>query len=98
MEDCLEGVLGQEYYKSKVDFLTNLSFYLWVKYLRDPLIQFDYVNEMRLNEEIIDYNYTYYRENLDYCKPIFLSAFKILNLILINNSKSDILFLSRVNV
>ena len=40
MEECLEGLLGQEYFGSKVDFLTNLSFHLWNKYLRDPLAQF----------------------------------------------------------
>ena len=90
--------MGQEYYTNKIDFLTNLTFYLWTKYLRDPLIQFDYVNEMRLSEEIVDYDYEYYRGIFDRCKPIFLTAFKILNLILINNPKSDILFLSRVNL
>lgn len=98
MAECLEGALGQEYYKNRIDFLTNLAFHLWSKYLRDPLIQFDYVNEMRVNDDIIDYDYEQYRRNLQICKPIFLNAFKVLNLILINNPRSDILFVSRVNL
>ena len=53
---------------------------------------------MRLNEEILDYEHEHYQANLDRCKPVFRSAFKILNLILINNPNSDILFLTRVNL
>jgi hypothetical protein len=66
--------------------------------LRGPLVQFDYVNEMRLNEELVDYDYRYYKEVINKCKPIFLNGFKVLNFIMINNQKSDVLLLSRLNL
>lgn len=44
LERSLRGVLGEDYYSKKLDFLTQLLGYLWVKYLRSPLAQFDYVN------------------------------------------------------
>ena len=81
-----------------MDFLTQLVFHVWCKYLRNPLMQFDYVNEMRLNEEIVDYDYQFYKETLKKCKPIFLNGFKILNFIMLNNQKSDVLLLSRINL
>ena len=61
-------------------------------------MQFDYVNEMRLNEEIVDYDYQFFKETLQKCKPVFLNGFKILNFIMLNNNKSDVLLLSRMSL
>ena len=69
-----------------------------MKYLKNPLIQFDYMLEQRLNNEIIDYDYEFYRKVRENCKPVFLKGLKILNLILINNIKSDVLLLSKINL
>ena len=73
-------------------------FYVWSKYLRNPLVQFDYMNEMRLNEEIVDYDYQFYKDTLRKCKPVFLNGFKILNFIMVNNTKSDALLLARITL
>jgi hypothetical protein len=39
-----------------------------------------------------------YKEALGKAKPVLLNGFKVLNFILINNQKSDILLLSRINL
>lgn len=98
LQECLDGKLGQDFYVLRCDFLTHLAYHIWTKYLRGPLVQFDYVNEMQLNEELIDYDYQFYREAINKCKPIFLNGFKVLNFIMINNHKSDVLLLSRINL
>jgi hypothetical protein len=56
------------------------------------------MREQRLNEEIIDYDYTIYKKILEDCNPIFLKGLKVLNLIMINNHKSDILLQSKINL
>jgi hypothetical protein len=53
---------------------------------------------MRLNEELVDYDYKYYKEVINKCKPVFLNGLKVLNFIMINNQKSDVLLLSRINL
>ena len=98
LQECLDGKLGQDFYVLRCDFLTHLAYHIWTKYLRGPLVQFDYVNEMQLNEELIDYDYQFYREAINKCKPIFLNGFKVLNFIMINNHKSDVLLVSRINL
>jgi hypothetical protein len=49
LQECLTGKLADDYFHSRIDFLTHLTYHIWTKYLRGPLIQFDYINEMRLN-------------------------------------------------
>jgi hypothetical protein len=98
LQESLRGELGQEYYLQKSDFLTHLTLEIWSKYLKNPLIQFDYMKEQRLNEEIIDYDYENYRKILEDCNPIFLKGLKVLNLIMINNQKSDVLLQSKINL
>lgn len=78
--------------------MTHLTFEIWSKYLKNPLIQFDYMREQRLNGEIIDYDYENYKKILEDCNPIFLKGLKVLNLIMINNQKSDILLQSKINL
>lgn len=90
--------MGQDYYLQKNDFLTHLTFEVWSKYLKNALIQFDYMKEQRLNEEIIDYDYENYKKILEACNPIFLKGLKVLNLIMVNNKKSDILLQSKINL
>lgn len=49
VQQALKGELGQEYYRHRCDFLTTLTFELWSKYLKNPLLQLDYMREQRLN-------------------------------------------------
>lgn len=91
MQECLKGDLGREYFEKKSDFLTNLVFEIWTKYLKSPLTQFDYMREQRLNEEIIDYDYNFYRTILEKSSSVFLRGLKVLNLIMVSNPKGDIL-------
>lgn len=71
---------------------------MWVKYLRGALAQFDYVNEQRLSGEIIDFDYDLYREIIQKAKPVFLRGLKVLNIILVQNSKADMLLLCKINL
>jgi hypothetical protein len=59
--ECLEGKLGEDYMKARSYFIEHLAFDLWVKFMRGPVTQFDYVMEMKLNEEVIDYNFQLYQ-------------------------------------
>lgn len=83
MERSLRGILGEQYYSKRIDLLTQLLSYIWVKYLRGPLAQFDYVNEQRLSGEIIDFDYEVYSDIIWKAKPIFLRGLKVLNIILV---------------
>lgn len=56
------------------------------------------MKEQRLNGEIIDEDYTHYKKILEDCNPIYLKGLKILNFIMINNPKSDILLQSKINI
>ena len=47
---------------------------------------------------MIDYDYQFYRDAIRKCKPIFLNGVKVLNFIMVNNAKSDVLLLSRINL
>jgi hypothetical protein len=91
-------VLGEDYYSKKLDFLTQLLGFLWVKYLRSPLAQFDYVNEQRLAGELIDFDYDSYCDIIGKAKPIFLRGLKVLHLILLENPKADMILLCKLNL
>ena len=71
---------------------------VWTKYLKNALLQLDYMREQRLNEEIIDYDYEIYKNILEKCSPIFLRGLKMMNIIMVNNPKSDILLESKINI
>jgi hypothetical protein len=98
VQEALRGGLGQEYYRQKCDFLTSLTLDVWTKYLKNPLQQFDYLREQRLNGEIIDYDYQSYRDILEKCTPIFLRGLKVLNIIMVNNPKGDILLEAKISL
>lgn len=66
--------------------------------MKNALVQVDYMKEQRLNGEIIDYDYENYKKILEECNPIFLKGLKVLNLIMVNNKKSDILLQSKINL
>ena len=59
--------------------------------MKNALIQLDYMREQRLNGEIIDYDYECYKSILDKCSPVFLRGLKVMNIIMVNNSKGDVL-------
>ena len=75
----------------RCDFLTTLTLEIWTKYIKNPLLQFDYLREQRLNGEIIDYDYEIYRGIIEKCSGVFLRGLKMMNIIMVNNPKGDIL-------
>ena len=91
-------MLGESYYSRKLDFLTQLLSFLWIKYLRSPLTQFDYVNEQRLAGELIDFDYDAYCDIITRAKPIFMRGLKVLHLILLENPKADMILLCKLNL
>jgi hypothetical protein len=49
------------------------------------------MREQRLNEEIIDYDYSFYKAILEKSSSIFLRGLKVLNLFMVSNPRGDIL-------
>jgi len=44
-----------------------------------------------LNEEIIDYDYSFYKTILEKASSVMLRGLKVLNLIMVSNPRADIL-------
>ena len=66
--------------------------------MKNPLTQFDYMREQRLNEEIIDYDYNFYKTILEKTSSVFLRGLKVLNLIMVSNPRGDILLESKISL
>lgn len=56
------------------------------------------MREQRLNEEIIDYDYNFYKTILEKSSSVFLRGLKVLNLIMVSNPRGDILLESKISL
>lgn len=56
------------------------------------------MREQRLNEEIIDYDYNFYKTILEKTSSVFLRGLKVLNLIMVSNPRGDILLESKISL
>ncbi|EAR94374.2 hypothetical protein TTHERM_00049190 (macronuclear) [Tetrahymena thermophila SB210] len=98
VKDTLVGPLGQQFYVERKDFLCNLAFYIWNKYITSQLYQIEFVYEQRLCEEITDKIYEQYRELIVKSRPVFTEALKVFNKIMLRNPEADILWVSKYNI
>lgn len=56
------------------------------------------MREQRLNGEIIDYDYEFYKSILEKCSSVFLRGLKVMNIVMVNNPKGDTLLSAKISL
>lgn len=80
------------------EFLTNLCFLLWNKYIKSQLYQKEFVFEKKISKEISEEDFLQYNEIIQETSIVYQEALKVFNLILMRNPDADLIWLCKLNL